>query len=216
MREQILDATERLLGRLGYQKTTMDDIAQEAGVARRSIYLHFDSKEAVALGTIDRIVDRLLERLEKLAATGDPAPARIRGMLAERVLFRFDSVRGYFHSIDEIFRSLRSAYMARRASYFQKEATVFAKVLVAGSEAGELMLDDPEACAQALLLATNALLPSSLSTRELGRRSDIEERVQQIADLLVYGMSRRKNQPTAIGRGRRGNPARRPTKTNEI
>jgi len=30
MRDQILDATERLLGRLGYQKTTMDDIAVEA------------------------------------------------------------------------------------------------------------------------------------------------------------------------------------------
>ena len=147
MREQILDATERLLGRLGYQKTTMDDIAQEAGVARRSIYLHFDSKEAVALGTIDRIVDRLLERLEKLATTEQLAPCRIRDMLAERVLFRFDSVRGYFHSIDEIFRSLRSAYMARRASYFQKEAAIFAKVLIAGRDAGELTIVDPEACA---------------------------------------------------------------------
>jgi AcrR family transcriptional regulator len=215
MREQILDGTERLLGRLGYQKTTMDDIALEAGVGRRSIYLHFDSKEAVALGTIDRIVSRLLERLENLAAAEESASARIRSMLAERVLFRFDSVRGYFHSIDEIFRSLRSAYMARRASYFQKEAAVFAKVLLAGRAAGELEIRDPEACAQALLIATNALLPSSLSTRELGRRSEVEGRVQQIAELLVNGMMPRKGLPKVAGQASRKNSVRRPTKSTE-
>jgi AcrR family transcriptional regulator len=191
MRDRILDATERLLGRLGYQKTTMDDIAQEAEVARRSIYLHFDSKEAVALGTIDRIVERLLERLETLAKADLPNAERIRRMLAERVLFRFDSVGSYFHSIDEIFRSLRPAYMARRASYFEKEAVLFARVLSAGLEAGELAIEDAAASAQALLLATNALLPSSLSTRELGRRSEVEQRVHRIADLLVNGLRAR-------------------------
>ena len=51
MRDRILDATERLLGRLGYQKTTMDDIAIEAAIGRRTIYLHFAGKEAVALAT---------------------------------------------------------------------------------------------------------------------------------------------------------------------
>src|SRR4051794_17338633 len=98
MRDRILDATESLLGRLGYQKTTMDDIAAEADVGRRSIYLHFAGKEAVALATIDRIVDRLLERLEQLAAAELSWQERLRRMLAARVLFRFDSVRGYFHS----------------------------------------------------------------------------------------------------------------------
>ena len=35
-RDLILDATERLLGRLGYQKTTMEDIAREAGIGKRA------------------------------------------------------------------------------------------------------------------------------------------------------------------------------------
>ncbi|CAN5598918.1 hypothetical protein BH10PLA2_BH10PLA2_40340 [soil metagenome] len=209
MRDRILDATERLLGRLGYQKTTMDDIAMEAEVGRRSIYLHFDSKEAVALGTIDRIVDRLLARLENLAKAELTTSEQISRMLVDRVLFRFDSVGGYFHSIDEIFRSLRSAYMVRRAGYFQKEAAIFAKVLAAGQDAGELAVNDPEACAQALLLATNSLLPSSLSTRELGRRSEVEERVKRIADLLVNGLLARQR-PAATRTGRSKARAKRP------
>ena len=132
MRDQILDGTERLLGRLGYQKTTMDDIALEAGVGRRSIYIHFDSKEAVALGTIDRIVERLLERLESLAHADLTNAERLRGMLAERVLFRFDSVRGYSTA------STRSSDRCGRAcapcNYFQSEAALFAKVLQAGQK----------------------------------------------------------------------------------
>jgi hypothetical protein len=109
-------------------------------------------------------------------------------MLLERVLFRFDSVRDYYQGIDDIFRSLRPAYMARRARYFAEEAAIFELVLSGGRDAGALELDDPEATATTLLLATNALLPSSLCTRELGERAEVEARAARIADLLLRGL----------------------------
>ena len=83
MRDRILDATERLLARLGYQKMTMDDVAHEAGISKRTIYLHFPSKEEVALGSIDRIVERLNGRLRALAALGTGPADRLRRMLLE-------------------------------------------------------------------------------------------------------------------------------------
>jgi TetR/AcrR family acrAB operon transcriptional repressor len=43
--EQILDAAARVIIRLGYDKTTMQDIAGEAGVSRRTVYLYFKGKE---------------------------------------------------------------------------------------------------------------------------------------------------------------------------
>src|SRR5262249_2772619 len=117
-RNRILDAAERLIARLGYQKTTVDDIAAEARISKRTIYLHFPSKEEVALVTIDRIAERLNERLRAIArGTGTPA-ARLREMLRERVMFRFDSVHEYRWGIDESVRSLRPALLARRARHF--------------------------------------------------------------------------------------------------
>jgi AcrR family transcriptional regulator len=191
MRDRVLDSAERLMGRLGYQKMTMDDIAREAGIGRRTIYLHFPSKEETALATIDRIVDRLKSRLGELAASDLSWDERLRRMLLVRVLFRFDSVRDYYHGIDEIFRSLRPAYMARRARYFAEEAAIFAAVLSGGRAAGAFELDDPDATAATLLLSTNSLLPSSLSTRELGERAEVEARAARIADLLLRGLSPR-------------------------
>ena len=189
-RDLILDAAERLIGALGYSKTTMDDVAKAAGVGKRTIYVHFPSKEEVILCTIDRIVDRLITRLRGHAAGS--AAARVRAMLVERVLFRFDSVRDYSHGLDELFASLRPAYLARRETYFAAEAAEFAAVVAAGQAAGEFDAPDPAATAEALLLATNSLLPYALSARDLGRRKDVEARVGRVADLLLYGLARGK------------------------
>jgi AcrR family transcriptional regulator len=188
MRDRILDATENLMARLGYQKMTMDDIAREAAIGRRTIYLYFPSKEETALATIDRIVERLEQRLGELAVTSLPWDERLRRMVLTRVMFRFDSVRSYYHSIDEIFRSLRAAYMARRARYFAEEAAIFSEVLAHGREAGAFEVDDALAAATTLLLATNSLLPSSLSTRELGDRALVELRAARIIDLFLNGL----------------------------
>jgi TetR/AcrR family acrAB operon transcriptional repressor len=44
-RQQILDAAAAVIIRLGYDKTTMSDIAEEAGTSRRTVYLYFQGKE---------------------------------------------------------------------------------------------------------------------------------------------------------------------------
>jgi len=43
--QQILDAASAVIIRLGYDKTTMSDIAEEAGASRRTVYLYFKGKE---------------------------------------------------------------------------------------------------------------------------------------------------------------------------
>lgn len=191
MRDRILDAAERLLARLGYRKTTMDDLAAEAEVSKRTIYVYFPSKEEVTLCTIDRIVDRLLAALREVAGSGKSAAGRIRRMLLLRVLFRFDSVRDYYESLDDLLRSIRPAYMARRARYFDEEARVFAAVVAEGAADGSLAAGEPLGAAHTLLMATNALLPSGLSVKELGDRADVEARAAAVADMLIDGLRAR-------------------------
>jgi len=189
-KDLILDAAERLIGVLGYSKTTMDDVAREAGVAKRTIYVHFPSKEEVVLCTIDRIVARLADRLRGHAAAPGPTADRIRSILVERVLYRFDSVRGYSHGLDELFASLRPAYLARRGEYFAIESGILAGVLSDGHKLGEVHAPEPQSTAELLLLATNSLLPYALSAKELGRRKDVEARAHRIVELLLHGLCR--------------------------
>jgi TetR/AcrR family acrAB operon transcriptional repressor len=43
--QQILEATAAVIIRLGYDKATMSDIAEEAGASRQTVYLYFKGKE---------------------------------------------------------------------------------------------------------------------------------------------------------------------------
>ena len=78
VKDAILDATDRLLARFGYRKMTVEDIAVEVGIGKGTIYLHFTSKEEIVLSHVDRIVDRLKERLRAIARSDAPAAQRLR------------------------------------------------------------------------------------------------------------------------------------------
>lgn len=66
---RILDAARTLILRYGYDKTTVSDIAREAGVSKGAIYLHFDSKEslfdALVMRQITRYTDEAMHLLEE-------------------------------------------------------------------------------------------------------------------------------------------------------
>ncbi len=199
VREGILDATELLLARYGYRKMTVEDIAREVGVGKGTIYLHFSSKEEIVLSHVDRIVDRLKERLHAIAQSNATAAIRLRLMLLTRVLFRFDSIQHYTQSLNDLLAALRPGLLARRAHYFDDEARILADVLNQGRDAGEFEFGDALSTAYALLHATNSLLPYSLSTIELGEREEVKEKTAAVADLILRGLLLKLNAATDPG-----------------
>jgi AcrR family transcriptional regulator len=62
-REQIVEAAMRLFAERGYHATTVADIATAAGVAPRTFFTYFPSKEAVVFHNLDRDLDSLASAL---------------------------------------------------------------------------------------------------------------------------------------------------------
>ncbi len=83
---------------------------------------------------------------------------------------------------------LRPRLLERRKKYFDEEARIFAELIEEGVAAGVFNTKKPLQAATALLDATNSLLPYSLSVIELGRRGDIEKKVDMVADILLNGL----------------------------
>src|SRR5579864_9751738 len=52
--DRILDALATLIARWGYGKTTVDDVAREAGVAKGTVYLHWPNKGAMLHALLER------------------------------------------------------------------------------------------------------------------------------------------------------------------
>jgi AcrR family transcriptional regulator len=59
-REQLFSVALELFARRGYRATTMDDIAEAAGVTKPLVYQHFSSKRALYLELVDSIAQDLL------------------------------------------------------------------------------------------------------------------------------------------------------------
>ena len=177
-RESILDATDRLMARYGFRKMTMDDVAKEAGVSKRTIYTYFRSKEDVGLSSIGRVVGKVVDELAEISQLDIPRAEKLTRMLRRRVLGRIEQVQEYAHSLDELFEAVRPAYMARRAETFGRECSLMAAV-VGGPDAQEV--------AESLILATNAFLPYSLSVRELGSPESVAKKLESMISTLLKG-----------------------------
>jgi AcrR family transcriptional regulator len=71
----------RLFTRYGYRKTSIDDIAQAAQVAKRTVYLHFENKAAVFLAILEYLGDQVRQRFAAAERAGGTAVERLTGLL---------------------------------------------------------------------------------------------------------------------------------------
>jgi AcrR family transcriptional regulator len=82
---RILDAAAALILRWGYNKTTIDDIARQAGVAKGTIYLHWKTREDLFAALMKREKAELADDLKQRIAA-DPTGATLRGLLKHSAL----------------------------------------------------------------------------------------------------------------------------------
>jgi len=83
--QRILDAASSLILRYGYHKTSMEDIAREAGVGKGTLYLHWKTREALFTALILREKVAMAADIQERIAQ-DPAGATQRGLLKHAAL----------------------------------------------------------------------------------------------------------------------------------
>ncbi|CAA2144975.1 TetR/AcrR family transcriptional regulator [Methylobacterium bullatum] len=77
-RQDILDAAETCFVRNGFHRTTMQDLARQAGMTAGNIYHYFKSKEAVVLGLAERERGHGMTLVEEMERAGDRRGALMR------------------------------------------------------------------------------------------------------------------------------------------
>jgi AcrR family transcriptional regulator len=91
IRERILVVAERLFRQIGYQKTTVGDIAKELRMSPANVYRFFDSKKAIHEGVCRSLMGEVEAAARVILAKPGPAPARLRELLT--TIHRMNSER---------------------------------------------------------------------------------------------------------------------------
>ena len=81
-KNEILDVAERLFAAKGFDNTTTNDILEEIGIARGTLYYHFMSKEDILDAMIDRMIGQMLVKAKVLAGQKEiPVLGRLTMMI---------------------------------------------------------------------------------------------------------------------------------------
>lgn len=82
-RKQLIDATMRVLARKGYAKTTLADVALEAGVSHGLVNFHFESKEKLLTATLLFLSDEYRSNwMAALEAAGEQPARKLAALLS--------------------------------------------------------------------------------------------------------------------------------------
>lgn len=167
-RNQLLEAADRLVVHYGPNKTTVADIAREAGVAVGSVYLEFAGKSEI-LGALSGW--RLEGILDAMRAAVEPDPERPDRVLAERIC---DALEARTRAFVDLMRDGRHAESLLHcgcdgvAGAWQRFEIATAQLMTEALEALSAPADLPPAAhrAEALLRAYAAFTPPSLCAYE--------------------------------------------------
>ncbi|MDB5606096.1 MAG: Transcriptional regulator, TetR family [Bradyrhizobium sp.] len=80
-RERILVVAERLFRQIGYQKTTVADIAKELRMSPANVYRFFDSKKAIHEGVARGLMGGVEDAAQVIATGRGPAASRLRELM---------------------------------------------------------------------------------------------------------------------------------------
>src|SRR3954466_8967704 len=165
-REQLLDAAEAVLMERGLAATTVAGVAQAAGVAKGTMYLHFESKAELLAG----LRARYMQRLTDSALAPEAAEVSLQNLVHRLVsgLFDFSVANGGLHHL--LFHEAGFS----EADAFEAARTRLEQHLAAAQERGEIPVADVRSTATFLLHGLHGLLVSALGDAKRSKKRFVE------------------------------------------
>jgi len=144
-RERILVVAERLFREIGYQKTTVADIAKVLRMSPANVYRFFDSKKAIHEGVARTLMGGVEDAAQAIAAGPGPAASRLRELMIS--INRMNSERyigdAKLHEMVEI--AMEESWEVCVA-HMQRITETIGSVIADGAASGEFEVADvPEA-----------------------------------------------------------------------
>ncbi len=107
-REQIVKAAVSVFSRYGVKRATMNDIAEEAGVSRQTLYNLFDGKDDLLRATVRQYADNALRSIEAECAEMSDLGEKLDVVFERLVVVPWERVHATPHG-DEILSGFRDA-----------------------------------------------------------------------------------------------------------
>ena len=185
--EQVADAALRRFARYGFKRSSMEDVAREAGLAKATLYLHFKGKDDVFRAMIERCGARIAALSEAVMARPLPFPEKLEALM----LAQFGASYAAFGDGEHLaeLKAVMASIAQREIQAFEGIFTANAtKLLTDTAAAGEITLGSltPDAIVETLSQAAVGAKMGTLPSLET-----YEARLRRIAALAAQAVAKR-------------------------
>jgi AcrR family transcriptional regulator len=184
-RERILEVAERLFRQLGYQKTTVGDIAKELHMSPANVYRFFDSKKAIHEGVACGLMGEVEVAAKAILAKPGPATPRLRELLT--TIHRMNSERyvgdSKLHEMVEI--AMEESWDVCVA-HVQSLTETIGGLIAQGVASGEFEVAD---IAQAAMCTCHAMVAYFHPQMIAQAQKKPHPSIDQMVDFLLVGLA---------------------------
>ena len=191
--QQIIEAAVRVFARKGYFNSRVSDIAREAGIAAGTIYLYFDTKEAILITLFREKMAAFVAALRKAIGEDHDAVAKLRRL----VRLHFQMLEESPELAEVVQVELRQGEKFFRGPATQEIATYFALIggiLEEGVAAGCFRPSLPVKVATKMLFGAMDQMATSWVLGKRGYR--LADTADAVADIFLHGVV--VNAPTEV------------------
>ena len=187
-RERVLAVAERLFRQIGYQKTTVADIAKELRMSPANVYRFFDSKKAINEGVARSLMGGVESAARAIAVKRGSASSRLRELLT--TIHRMNSERyvgdSKLHEMVEV--AMEESWDVCEAHIHQLTETIGA-VIAEGAASGEFEAPDVPLASMCVCAAMIRFFHPQMIAQSANKPGPS---LDQMIDFVIAGLSPRK------------------------
>ncbi len=192
LRGKILAGADRLFQKYGLAKTTMEDIAREAGKGKSTLYYYFKSKEEIFDVIISSEKEAFFETIQNAIAAEKTALKKFKVFQT----IRFEKIRKVVNLYSVLISETRDGLMDNgqicnwRRKYDDKETNILKSILRFGTATGEFRdMDDAELDKLAFIF-TSAQRGIEMDLIMYDKVSEAEGLLNLLLDLTLNGLKK--------------------------
>lgn len=183
-REEIIAVAQDLIAQRGFQKTTMELIAQTIGMGKSSLYYYFSKKDEIFAEIIRRDSYQFKQELQQAVTSEESLKAKVQAFMLARIRHLVQLAELYSTLVDE-YLDLYSFVEEVRDEFWSFQLETLIALLKNGREVDECAIDNPKTAAVLILTVIKGMeyrLLRGMTAEELYNE------VAEMTDVLFTGI----------------------------
>ena len=190
--EIILQAARKRFAYYGFSKVTMDEIAQDAGMGKASLYYYFPTKEDLFKMVISHEQDEFIKKLEEILENKSTTVQKLNQYVPER-MSHFEVFINLGKLSFQSFQELKPLFSDLHKKFSEREHALLSEIIEEGIKNGELRKGDSNQIATLILhilhglrLRTFHFLQDMQANKEL--YENLKNEMHQVINMIIDGI----------------------------